>query len=42
VAPLLTAHLRQERFCEGHLLTAFEGGHLTAIMRRADALVRER
>ncbi|MFZ4429320.1 MAG: DUF6508 domain-containing protein [Phycisphaerales bacterium] len=42
LARLLTAHLRQERFCEGHLLTAFEGGHLAAIVRRADAIVRER
>jgi hypothetical protein len=39
LARLLTAHLRQDRFCEGHLLGAFEDGHLTAIVRRAAALV---
>ena len=38
LARLLTAHLRQDRFCEGHLLAAFEDRHLTAIVRRAEAL----
>lgn len=40
LARLLTAHLRQDRFCEGHLLAAFGDGHLTAIVRRAEALAR--
>jgi hypothetical protein len=35
LARLLTSHLRQDGFCEGHLLVAFEDGHLTAIVRRA-------
>lgn len=35
LARVLTAHLRQDRFCEGHLLGAFKEGHLTAIVRRA-------
>lgn len=39
LARLLTAHFRQDRFCEGHLLGAFESGHLAAIVRRAGELV---
>lgn len=31
---LLTAHVRQDRFCEGHLGDVFESGHLLAILRR--------
>ena len=31
---LLTTHLRKERFCEGHLASMYECGHLTAILRR--------
>lgn len=42
LARLLTAHIRQDRFCEGHLLAAFEGGHLTAIVRRAAHLLGAR
>ena len=38
---LLTAHIRQDRFSEGHLGAMFESGHLSAIVRRADALLRE-
>src|SRR5690606_12923944 len=34
LARLLTMHIRQERFCEGHLAGMFESGHLTAILRR--------
>lgn len=30
---LLTLHLRKERFCEGHLLSAFETGDIQAILR---------
>ncbi len=41
LARLLTAHLRLDRFCEGHLQAAFQDGHLTAIVRRAEALVRQ-
>lgn len=41
LARLLTAHLRQDRFCEGHLHSAFDGGHLLAIVRRAIVLSRE-
>ncbi len=31
---LLTTHLRQERFCEGHLDAMYESGHLTGILNR--------
>ncbi len=39
LARLLTAHLRQDRFCEGHLGEMFDTGHLTAIVVRAAALL---
>jgi len=35
---LITAHLRNERFCDGHLHSVFESGHLTAILRRLNQL----
>ena len=35
---LLTAHIRCERFCDGHLHSQFESGHLTAILRRLEEL----
>ncbi len=38
---VLTAHIRLDRFSEGHLAAAFENGHLTAITRRARALMRQ-
>ena len=38
---LLTTHIRADRFTEGHLAGAFESGDLTAILRRADVLLRE-
>ena len=31
---LLTAHVRAERFAEGHLASVFESGHIAAILRR--------
>jgi ADP-ribosyl-[dinitrogen reductase] hydrolase len=31
---LLTAHVRADRFVEGHLANVFESGHITAILRR--------
>ncbi len=31
---LLTAHVRADRFVEGHLASVFESGHMTAILRR--------
>lgn len=38
---LLTAHMRADRFSEGHLLHAFESGHIVAILERVSALVGE-
>jgi hypothetical protein len=31
---LLTAHLRAERFCDGHLQEVLQSGHISAILRR--------
>ncbi len=31
---LLTAHIRQERFCEGHLACVLKEGHITTILQR--------
>lgn len=31
---LVTAHLRAERFCDGHLEDVLRSGHITAILRR--------
>ena len=31
---LLTAHVRADRFVEGHLASVFESGHMTAVLRR--------
>lgn len=38
ICKLLTAHVRQERFCEGHLLSMYKCGHLAAVLRRLAAL----
>jgi hypothetical protein len=37
---LLTAHLRAERFCDGHLQEVLESGHITAILRRLQHLAK--
>lgn len=34
IQKLLTTHVRQERFCEGHLAAMFENGHVVALLRR--------
>jgi hypothetical protein len=39
---LITAHIRFERFCDGHLHSVFESGHLTAILRRLEHLAKAR
>jgi hypothetical protein len=41
LAKLLTVVIRQDRFAEGALNSAFESGLLTAIARRAAALVEQ-
>ena len=35
---LLTTHVRKDRFCGGHLLSVFKSGHLTAVLRRLQAI----
>jgi len=35
---LITAHIRCERFGDGHLQEVFESGHLTAVLRRLKQL----
>ena len=39
VRKLLTAHVRKDRFVEGHLGSVFESGHMTAILRRMREIV---
>jgi hypothetical protein len=39
---LLTAHLRQERFCDGHLASMYKCGHLTGILRRLNEMRQNR
>ena len=38
---LLTTCIRQERFCEGSLESAYESGLLTGILQRADSLLSD-
>lgn len=40
LANLLTALIRRDRFCEGDLASTFNAGILTAIVRRAEALLQ--
>jgi hypothetical protein len=34
IQKLLTTHCRADRFCEGHLASVFENGHIVALLRR--------
>lgn len=34
IRKLLTTHVRKDRFCEGHLASMFENGHIVALLRR--------
>ena len=34
VQKLLTTHVRKDRFCDGHLASMFENGHIVALLRR--------
>lgn len=34
VQKLFTTHVRADRFCEGHLASMFENGHIVALLRR--------
>ena len=31
---LFTTHVREDRFCKGHLASMFENGHIVALLRR--------
>jgi hypothetical protein len=39
---LITAHLRDERFCDGHLQDVLMSGHITGILRRLEQLASAR
>lgn len=39
---LLAAHLRADRFTEGHLLHALESGHIVTILKRVESLIDRR
>ena len=34
VQKLFTTHVRKDRFCEGHLASMFENGHIVELLRR--------
>ena len=34
IQKLLTTHVRADRFCDGHLASMFENGHIVAVLRR--------
>ena len=38
---LLTAHVRSDRFSEGHLAAMFDNGHLTAILQRVQQIYNQ-
>ena len=39
---LLAAHLRADRFTEGHLLHALESGHIVTILKQVESLIDRR
>ncbi len=36
---LLAAHVRADRFTEGHLLDALKSGHIVTILKRVESLI---
>lgn len=38
IQKLFTTHVRKERFCEGHLASMFENGHIVSLLRRLKAI----
>jgi hypothetical protein len=38
IQKLLTTHCRADRFCEGHLASMFENGHIVALLRQLKAI----
>lgn len=41
IQKLLTTHVRADRFCEGHLASMFESGHILALLHRLQAIRKE-
>jgi len=41
VGKLITTHIRKDRFCDGHLLSVMESGHIAKILRRLRELREE-
>ncbi|MEX1027239.1 MAG: DUF6508 domain-containing protein [Candidatus Paceibacterota bacterium] len=41
IQKLLTTHARADRFCEGHLASMFENGHILALLHRLRVLRSE-
>jgi len=41
IQKLLTTHACADRFCEGHLASMFENGHILALLRRLQTLRSE-
>lgn len=42
ILKLFTAHVRADRFCEGHLAAMFENGHIVALLRRLRELKKSK
>jgi hypothetical protein len=38
IQQLLTTHCRTDQFCEGHIASMFENGHIVALLRRLKAI----
>lgn len=38
IQQLLTTHVRADRFCEGHLASMIENGHIAALLRRLKSI----
>lgn len=38
IRKVITAHVRGDRFCEGHLLTMLEDGYFTALLKRIEQI----
>jgi hypothetical protein len=41
IRKLLTTHVRKDRFCEGHLASMFENGHIVALLQRLKGIRAE-
>jgi hypothetical protein len=41
IRKLLTTHVRKDRFCEGHVASMCENGHIVAVLRRLKEIRKE-